>query len=290
MVWVNVDGLGDERTIRELGEMFDLHRLALADVTNVPQRPKAEQYGRTVFLVMHMLRYGEDLSAEQLSLFVTDRAVITFQQSPGDCLEAVRQRIREGSGRIRSAGADYLAYSLLDTVIDHYFPVLEGYGERLAVLEDGITEQTERQPVSAIRRAKRDLLAFRRMAWPLRDAVNWLLREDAPQIQPETRPYLRDCYDHITRVIDMLETHRELASDLMAVHLSVVSNQMNAVMKTLTVMATIFIPLTFIAGIYGMNFEKMPELKWQWGYAGVWAIMVAVAAGMLAYFRRKKWL
>jgi magnesium transporter len=290
VVWVNVDGLGDEATLQGLGELFGLHRLALEDVTHVPQRPKAEQYGQTLFLVTHMLSLDERLQAEQVSLFLTDRAVITFQERRGDCLDPVRDRIRQGVGRIRAAGSDYLAYALLDTILDHHFPVLEAYGERLAALEEQMTQEANVQVVSRVRQAKHELLMLRRIAWPQRDAVNWLLREETPLIGPETRPYLRDCYDHVTRVIDVLETYRELASDLMAMHLSVISNQMNAVMKTLTVMAAIFIPLTFIAGIYGMNFDKMPELKQPWGYPAALGVMAAVAGGMVLYFWKKKWL
>ena len=289
VVWVNVDGLGDEDVLRRLAEMFTIHPLALADVTNVPQRPKVEQYAGAVFLVTHMLSLGDGPLDEQLSLFATPRAVITFQERPGDCLDPVRSRIRQGAGRIRSAGPDYLAYAILDAVIDHYFPVLEAFGERLEILEDTVLAQTDTEVVMRVRQAKRDLLTLRRIAWPQRDVVNALLRDDVPLIQAETRTYLRDCYDHITRAIDTLETCRELASDLMAVHLSIVSNQMNNVMKTLAVIATIFIPLTFVAGVYGMNFERMPELKWPWGYPAILAVMGLVGAAMLLYFRRKKW-
>jgi len=290
VVWVNVDGLGDEGLLRGLGDAFGMHQLALGDVANVPQRSKVEQYGDKLFIVIHMASYDEKLHTEQLSLFVDRGLVLTFQERAGDCLDPVRNRIRQAGGRIRSAGADYLAYALLDAVIDHYLPVLEACGERLEALEDEVMRDVGTQPISHIRGVKRDLLALRRIAWPQRDAIGVLLRDDVPLIQAETRPYLRDCYDHVTRVIDVLETYRELASDLMAVHLSIISNQMNAVMKTLTIMAAIFIPLTFIAGIYGMNFEAMPELKWRWAYPVVLAVMAVIALGLLCYFRRKRWL
>ena len=289
VVWVNVDGLGDEKVLRRLAEMFALHRLALEDVAHVSQRPKVEQYGQEFFLVTHMLSLDDGLLVEQLSLFVTDKVVITFQERPGDCLDPVRNRIRQGVGRIRSAASDYLAYAIVDAVIDHYFPILEGYGERLDILEDAVLAQADIEVVAQLRRAKRDLLTLRRLAWPQRDAINALLREDMPLVQVDTRPYLRDCYDHITRAIDLLETYRELVSDLMAAHLAIISNQMNSVMKTLAVIATIFIPLTFVAGIYGMNFERMPELKWPWGYPAALVMMSLVAAAMVLYFRRKKW-
>ena len=290
VVWVNVDGLGGGEVLGRLGEVFGLHGLAMEDVMNVPQRAKVEQYGDTLFAVAHMLSLDGELQTEQLSLFLAGKAVITFQERPGDCLDPVRNRIRQGLGRIRSAGADYLTYALLDTVIDHYFPVLEEYGERLEALEDQVVRQAGVEVVSQIRQSKRELLMFRRIAWPQRDAINSLLHEETPLITPETRTYLRDCYDHVTRVIDVLETYRELASDLMAMHLSIISNQMNAVMKILTVMATIFIPLTFIAGVYGMNFERMPELKWRWGYPAIMFLMAAIFVGMIVYFRRKKWV
>jgi len=289
VVWVNVDGLGDEKVLRRLAEMFSLHQLALEDVANVPQRPKVEQYGQGLFLVTHMVSLDDGLSDEQLSLFATDKAVITFQERPGDCLDPIRNRIRQGVGRIRSAASDYLAYAIVDAVIDHYFPILEGYGERLETLEDAVLAQADIEVVGQLRRAKRDLLTLRRLAWPQRDAINALLREDLPLVQADTRPYLRDCYDHITRAIDVLETYRELASDLMAAHLAIISNQMNSVMKTLAVIATIFIPLTFVAGIYGMNFERMPELKWSWGYPAALVVMLLVAGAMVLYFRSRRW-
>jgi magnesium transporter len=226
---------------------------------------------------------------EQLSLFVTGKAVITFQERPGDCLDPVRDRIRGAVGRLRSQGPDFLMYAILDAVIDHYFPVLEEFGERLEALEDTVLAQTDIEVVKRIREAKRSLLAMRRIAWPQRDAVNALLRDDMPLVKSETRTHLRDCYDHVTRAIDTLETYRELASDLMGVHLSIVSNQMNTVMKTLAVIATIFMPLTFLAGLYGMNFKRMPELDWPWGYPAVLAVMALVGAAMLLYFRGKKW-
>jgi len=289
VVWVNVDGLGDEKVLRRLAEMFSLHQLALEDVANVPQRPKVEQYGQGLFLVTHMVSLDDGLSDEQLSLFATDKAVITFQERPGDCLDPIRNRIRQGVGRIRSAASDYLAYAIVDAVIDHYFPILEGYGERLETLEDAVLAQADIEVVGQLRRAKRDLLTLRRLAWPQRDAINVLLREDLPLVQADTRPYLRDCYDHITRAIDVLETYRELASDLMAAHLAIISNQMNSVMKTLAVIATIFIPLTFVAGVYGMNFERMPELKWSWGYPAALVVMLLVAGAMVLYFRSRRW-
>ena len=290
VAWINVDGLGNEAILRQIGEVFRLHRLVLEDITNVPQRPKVEQYDDALFLVTHMVSVEQGLRTEQLSLVLKPGVVLTVQERPGDCLDPVRERIRKGMGRIRNANADYLAYAILDAVTDHYFPVLEEHGERLEALEDAVLERADMNAISGIREAKRDLLTLRRTLWPQRDALNWLMREDCPLIAAETRPYLRDCYDHVTRIIDMIETYRELASDLSGAHLAAVSNQMNAVMKVLTIIATIFIPMTFIAGVYGMNFRHMPELGWRWGYAGALALMAAVAGGMLLYFRKKGWL
>ena len=290
VTWINVDGLGDESALRQMADLFGLHRLVLEDITNVPQRPKVEQYDDALFVVTHMVFLNEHLHAEQISLVLKPGLVITFQERPGDCLDPVRERIRKAQGRIRNAGADYLAYAILDAITDHCFPVLEVYGERLEALEEAVLRRADMAALSAIRRAKRDLLTLRRALWPQRDALNGLVREECGLIAPDTRPYLRDCYDHLSRIIDSVETYRELASDLLAAHLAAVSNQMNAVMKVLTIIATIFIPLTFIAGIYGMNFKHMPELDWPWGYGAVLATMAVVAGGMLLYFRRKRWL
>jgi len=290
VVWVNVDGLGDEAVLRRIEEIFHLHGLVLEDITNVPQRAKVEQYGEALFIVTHMVSQEQGLQTEQLSLVLKPGVVLTVQEHPGDCLEPVRDRIRKGMGRIRDAHADYLTYAILDATIDHYFPVLEEHGERLEALEDAVLEHSNMDTISKIREAKRDLLTLRRTLWPQRDALNWIARDECALIAPETRPYLRDCYDHVTRILDTIETYRELASDLSATHLAAVSNQMNAVMKVLTMIATIFIPLTFVAGVYGMNFKHMPELGWPWGYAGALALMAAIAGAMVMYFRKKKWI
>ena len=296
VVWVNVDGLGDEKLLREIGEIFGLHPLALADVTNVPQRAKVEQYGRQVFVVTRMAHAGEELETEQLSLFLGEGFVLTFQERPGDCLDPIRERIRKGTAKVRAAGADYLAYAVIDAVIDNCFPVLEQYGERIEALEDRVIADPDARLVGQIHAAKRDLLNLRRAVWPQREALNWLLREQFPLITEDTRLYLRDCYDHAAQIIDILETYRELASGLLEAYMSSLSNRMNEVMKVLTIIATIFIPLSFVAGLYGMNFNpdkspwNMPELSWRLGYPFALALMAVVAAGMLVYFRRKGWL
>lgn len=297
VVWVNVCGLGDEAILNRLKTLFALHPLALADVVNVAQRAKVEPYGDLLFIVTRMATVQEHkLDTEQMSLFLGRRFVLTFQEHVGDCLDPVRDRIRHNAGRIRSLGTDFLAYSLLDAVIDAYYPLLEQYGEWLEELEDEVVRRPDADAIQRVRGARRDMLTLRRALWPQRDAVNVLLRDPLPLVADETRIYLRDCYDHVSQLIDIIETQRELAAGLQDVYLSTVSNRMNEVMKVLTVISTIFIPLTFIAGVYGMNFDpdrspwNMPELRWAWGYPAVLLVMAAVAGGMLLHFRRRGWL
>ena len=233
---------------------------------------------------------------EQFSLFLGPNFVLTFDEQPGDCFDPVRERVRRKHGRVREAGADYLAYALLDTIVDCYFPLLERYGEQLEDLEETIISQPNHTVVAAIHDIKRDLLSLRRAIWPQRETFNTLLRDKTPLLTDETRLHLRDCYDHTVQLIDLIETYRELGADLMDIYLSSVSNRTNETMRVLTVIATIFIPLTFIAGVYGMNFNagtspwNMPELGWYWGYPLVLGLMAMVAAGQLFFFWRKGWL
>jgi magnesium transporter len=291
VLWVNVDGLGDVEAVRKIGELFGLHPLALEDVLNVHQRPKVEPYEKYLFIVLHMPVAGEQVQTEQLSLFLGNNFVLTFQERPGgDCFALVRDRIRKNHARIRGAGPDHLAYALLDAIVDSYFPVLERYGERLETVEQEVVMEPGGDTVSKIHEIKRALLQLRRAVWPMREAFNSLLRDETPFIAPETRTYLRDCYDHSVQIIDMLETDRETAFGLLETYLSSTSNRMNEIMKVLTIIATLFIPLTFIVGIYGMNFAHMPELGWHWGYPLIMAVMGIIAVGMLVYFHRKGWL
>lgn len=296
VAWVNVDGLGNAEVIHNLGAAFGLHHLALEDVVNVPQRSKVEQYGDVVYIVARMASLGEEVETEQLSLFLGKDFVLTFEERPGDCLDPVRQRIREGLGLLRSHGPDYLAYAILDAIIDAYFPILEQYSERLEDLEEAIIAQPSRQLVSRVHDVKRDLLTLRRAIWPLREAINSLVRDPMPLITQETRIHLRDCYDHVVQIIELVETNRELGSDLTDLYLSMTSNRMNEVMQVLTMFASIFIPLSFIAGVYGMNFNaersplNMPELNWFWGYPFALGLMAAVAGSLLVFFWRKGWL
>jgi magnesium transporter len=290
VLWLNVDGLGDADAIRKFGEIFSIHPLALEDVVNAHQRPKVEPYDRYLFIVMQMLRSAPGVDSEQLSLFLGANFVLTFQEQPGDCFTAIRQRIRMNHGRLRAAGPDYLAYALIDAVVDNYFPALERYGEQLEDLEQEVVTRPDRQTLGKIHEIKRDLLTLRRAVWPAREALNSLVRDETPFIARDTRTYLRDCYDHAVRIIDIIETDRETAFGLLETYLSSMSNRMNEIMKVLTIIATIFIPLTFIVGVYGMNFTNMPELHSRWGYPGVLIVMGAIAAVMLVYFRRKGWL
>ena len=297
VTWVDVEGLGDASTIHTLGEMFGVHRLALEDIVSLHQRPKVEQYGEQLFIVARAVYLGEQLDTEQINLFVGKNFVLTFQEGrPGDCLEAIRERIRKRGGRIRDAGRDYLAYALLDAIVDSYFPILEEYGERLETLEDEILLHPQVDTVARVHSIKRDLLTLRRAMWPQRETFNALLRGEASVMTAETRLYMRDCYDHSVQILDLLETYRELGSDLIDIYLSMVSNRTNEIMRVLTVISVIFIPLTFIAGVYGMNFDtekspwNMPELEWYWGYPSALLLMLLVTLGQLMFFRRRGWL
>jgi magnesium transporter len=296
ITWVNVDGLGDVQTISRLADMFDLHRLAVEDTVNTHQRAKVEHYRNHLFMVTHMATFNEHLETEQLSLFLGKNFVVTFQEGrPGDPFAPVRERIRKAVGLMRQSGADHLAYCLIDAVIDGYFPVLETIGERLESLEDAILARPAGKTASHVHQIKRDLMTLRRAVWPLREAMNSLVRDPSPLVSDETRLYLRDCYDHTVRIIDFTETCRELGSDLMDLYLSSINQRMTEVMKVLTIIATIFIPLTFISSIYGMNFHtdspwNMPELTWYFGYPFALSLMALTALVMLYYFSRKGWL
>ncbi len=296
VVWVNVDGLGDPDTLAALQGLFGLHPLAMEDVVNVHQRPKVEDYGDHLFVVLRMPRSQESWSDEQVSLFFGRGWVLSFQERPGDCLDPVRQRARQGRPRIRGSGADYLAYAILDAVVDQLFPVVEQLGDTLDALEGRIFEATGDAQVMELQRAKRALSGLRRSIWPLRDAVAELVRDDSALIDAETRLFLRDVQDHAMQLLEHVDSLKEQVSGLEGVALTVISNRMNEVMKVLTIIGTIFIPLGFVAGLYGMNFDpaaspwNMPELGWGFGYPLALALMVGIAGGLLLFFRRKGWL
>jgi len=296
VVWIDMDGLGNLGAIRSLGEEFDLHGLALEDVVNVHQRPKAEDYESALFIVLRMPTTGSRVGTEQMSLFVGDGFVLTFQETPGDWFEPVRNRIRDPRSRLRTNGPDFLAYTLIDAVVDAFFPILEDLGEQLEDLEQDIMEDPRHEHVPLIHKFRRDMLMVRRAVWPMRELINGLLRDDHPSIDAKTQLFLRDCYDHTVQLMDMVDTNREIIAGLIDMHLSAASNRMNEIMKVLTIIATIFMPLSFIASLYGMNFDpakspwNMPELEWHFGYPIVITAMLSVAGAMLIYFRRKGWL
>ncbi len=291
--WIHVSGLHHPDIIESLGRCYGIHHLFLEDILNTHQRPKMEELENGMFVVMKAFTLsGEDETpaAEQISFILGKNYVISLQEGSTDIFEPVRTRLRNALGRIRELGPDYLLYALMDTVVDHYFSVLESIGERIEILEDELLTDHAQETLPRMHRLRRDLLLLKKMAWPLREVISTILRNEIGLIQPRTQFYIRDLYDHIIQVVDTLENYRELASSLLEIYLSSVSNRMNEVMKVLTIIATIFIPITFIAGVYGMNFEFMPELKWKWGYAMVWGVMIAMILTMLAYFRKKKWL
>ncbi|MEQ8762669.1 MAG: magnesium/cobalt transporter CorA [Planctomycetota bacterium] len=294
-LWVNVDGLGDASLVQRIGDLFQLHPLALEDVVHVHQRPKIDDYGDQLFLAARMPQLSEELSDEQISLFLGEGYVMTFQERVGDCFGGVRQRLERSGTRLRQQGPSYLAYALVDALVDSYFPVLETLGTTIEELEHDIFTDTGRDNLARIYDLKRKLVLLRRGAWPLRDVTSNLVREEE-WFSESSRPFLRDCFDHSLQVIDLIETYRELLSGLLEVHLSQVSNRLNEVMKVLTIIATIFIPLGFIAGVYGMNFNtetspwNLPELNWTYGYPFALGLMAAVSIALLFFFRRKGWL
>ena len=296
VVWINVNGLGDIDLIRALGERFGLHRLAVEDVVHTHQRPKVETYDDYLFLTTQMFRYDDGIVSEQISMFLAKGIILTFQESAGDCFDPVRERLRARKGRLRDAGADYLLYALLDALIDAYYPITEGYGETVEDIETHVLENPQTSYVSQIHKIKRDLLQFRRTLLPQREAINTLIRDESGLFSEQTRPYLRDCYDHCIQLLDNVETMREINAALVDVYLSSTNSRLNEVMKVLTVIATIFIPLSFVASVYGMNFDttaspwNMPELEWVYGYPFALLLMTLTAGGLLVYFWRKGWL
>ena len=294
--WINIDGIGDPECLSQLGELFGLHALALEDVVNVHQRPKFEDYGNTDFIVLRMPSLRPQLDLEQVSVFVGDRFVITIQERPGDCFDFLRDRIRNGKGRIRRRDGAYLAYSVLDAIVETFYPVVEGYSDQLEELESRVLANQTENVVAEVHAVRHDLRALRRAVGPTREVLSAMARADASDSQGDTHIFLRDCHDHTVQLMEALDTNRELASSLMDMHLSNVSMRMNEVMKVLTIIATIFMPLGFIAGLYGMNFDgdvsrwNMPELRWRYGYFFAIGAMALTAMGLLLFFRSKGWL
>lgn len=288
--WIDVVGLGDASVIEAIGKSYGIHPLALEDVVHQHQRPKVEVYGDSVFIVVHMPDTRDGLQFEQISIFVSAGVVVTFQEGASDCFDPVRERIRNAKGKHRTCGADYLAYSLVDAAIDHYFPHVDSVADRLDAIESEVVGTGGQKELEKLLAIKRTLLALRRYVRPLRDVLAHLQLETMPVIAPETRIYLRDAHDHTVQLIDLVEIHRDLTVSLVDLQLSVQSQRMNEIMKVLTIISTIFMPLSFVAGVYGMNFEYMPELTWKYGYAGALAMMGIIAGGLLYFFRRRGWL
>lgn len=294
VTWINLEGIHNAELVGQLGNQFGLHPLLLEDVLHTNQRPKTDFYPDHVFFVVRMLQsmepHGANVSSEQVSFVLGKGHVISFQELPGDVFEPIRERIRTGRVRIRSMGPDYLFYALIDAVVDHYFIVMESLGHLSEALELEVFGEPTHRTLRGIQRLKADLVPMRRAIWPVRDALSRLLREENPLIRQETQIFLHDVYDHSVQVLETVEALRDSSSSLLDIYLSAVSNGMNEVMKVLTVIATIFIPLTFIAGVYGMNFEYMPELHVAWAYPAVWLVMLILAFFMLFFFKRKNWL
>ncbi|MBU0662572.1 MAG: magnesium/cobalt transporter CorA [Candidatus Diapherotrites archaeon] len=292
VTWLDVTGVHDTEALSEIGKIFNTHHLILEDVANTTQRPKMEDYEKQLFIVLKMIQSSEKgrLSIEQVSIVLGPNYVLSFQEREGDVFEPVRERLRKGKGRMRNRGADYLAYTIMDAVIDNYFIILEAVGEKIETLEEEVMRSPSQKTLHQIHGLRRDLIFLRKSIWPLREVISRMQRDESSLIKGETGVYLRDLYDHTIQVIDNVESYRDMVSGMLDVYLSSISNRMNEVMKVLTIIATIFIPLTFLAGVYGMNFEFMPELKIWWAYPAVWAVMLSVAVLMFFYFRKKAWL
>jgi magnesium transporter len=292
VTWVNVEGIGRLELLKRLGDCYGIHPLVLEDIANTDQRPKAEEYDQYLFVVLKMLLpVASGVVSEQVSLVLGEGWLLTFQEGlAGDPFGPVRERLKAGQGRIRSQEADFLTYSLLDVIVDNYFIVLEQAAEHIELLEEELMRSPSQRTLAEIYRLKRELLFIHKAIWPLREVISSLIRRESHLVKPSTLIYLRDLYDHTIQVIETVETLRDMLSGMLDIYLSSVSYRMNGIMKVLTIIATIFMPLTFIVGLYGMNFKHMPELEWRWGYPAVLLLMVAVTAGMLMFFRRKDWL
>jgi magnesium transporter len=292
--WINIDGVHNVDIIKKLGEQYDLHPLLLEDVLDTQIRPKIEFFDKYVFVVLKMLRYNKttlEVEAEQVSFVMGDTYVISLQEDrEGDVFDPIRTRLETTGGRIRRSDADFLLYSLIDMVIDNYFLVLEKIGERVEALEDEITSHPSESPLKTLYKLKQELIFIRKSVWPLREVISSMEREETPLIHKETRKYIRDAYDHTIQVIDTTESYRDSMGSLLDIYLTSISNRTNDVVKVLTIISTIFMPLTFIAGVYGMNFDFMPELRWKYSYFVVLGIMLLSALAMLMWFRKKKWI
>jgi magnesium transporter len=299
VTWINVDGLQNLEIIEKIGKHFNFHALVMEDILNTGQRPKYDDFDAHIFVVLKMIMFDEkakEVVSEQVSIIFGENFVISFQETQGDVFDQIRDRIRGNKGRLRKMGPDYLAYALMDAIVDGYYVILEKMGDKIEVMEEDLVSNPDPQILHKIHKLKNDTIYLRKSVWPLREVVSGLERGESALIKQQTRIFLKDLYDHTIQVIDTVETFRDMISGMIDIYMSSLSNKMNEVMKVLTMIATIFIPITFIAGVYGMNFNheaspwNMPELSWKYGYLGVWAIMLSVAGGMLIFFKKKKWL
>lgn len=291
--WINVDGIHQVDIIEKLGTHFGLHPLVMEDIVHTSQRPKMEDYDSYIYVVLKMLWFEDgdtDVKTEQVSIILGQNYVISFQEVEGDTFKFLRERLRNGKGRIRAMGADYLTYAILDSIVDNYFLIIEKFGEVIEGLEEELIENPSPEILQRIHELKKEMIYLRKSVWPLREVINGLERTESPLFNDSTFIFLKDVYDHTIQIADAIETYRDVLSGILDVYLSSVSNKMNEVMKILTIIATIFIPLTFVAGMYGMNFTNMPELGWKWGYPAVWIINILIFISMYMYFRKKNWL
>jgi len=292
VTWISIEGLHQVEVIEAIGKHFGLHPLLQEDILNTSERPKMDDYGDYIFVVLKMLCYDEEndeIDTQQVSLVLGSNFVLSFEESESDAFAPVRERLRTAKGRVRKLGADYLAYTLMDAVVDSYFVVMERLGEKVEALEEELVANPRPETLRTIHKLRTGMISMRKAVWPFREVVGTLERGDSALLHESTVLYLRDLYDHTIQVMETIEALRDMLSEALDIYLSSVSNKLNEVMKVLTIIATIFIPLTFVVGVYGMNFKYMPELGWRWGYAVVWSIMGAAAITMLAYFRRRKW-
>ncbi len=289
--WINVEGIHKTELIETIGKRYDIHPLTLEDIVHIDQRSKFEEYDNYVLSIMKMISFDTEVHAEQLSLILLDQTVISFQEPHGgDAFDIIRNRLRQGKGRVRKLEADYLFYALIDAVVDSYFHIIEKIGDAVEDIEEEIMNNAKKNSLIKLYELKRELIFLRKQVWPMRDMINNMIRSESDFISKNTHIFLRDLLDHSTRIIDTVETYRDLLSGIMDVYLSNTSNRMNEVMKVLTIMSSIFIPVTFVAGVYGMNFEFMPELKSPFCYAATWGVMLTMMIGQIIYFKRKKWL
>jgi magnesium transporter len=293
VTWIDVVGIHEPKVIEQIGCQFHIHPLLMEDIMNTTQRPKIDDLGKYICLILKLITFDEktmELQIEQLSLLFSDDFVLSFRETESGIFNTLRDRIRNSLGRIRKMGTDYLTYTLMDAVVDHYFVVMERMGEKIDSLENEVVANPKRETLRGVQQLRDEILLVRRSVWPLREVVSLLEKAESPLVDKSSSLFFRDVYEHTIQVMDTVDTYRDILSGMFDIYLSSISNRLNEVMKVLTIIATLFMPLTFLAGVYGMNFEHMPELKWQYGYFMLWGVMIVIALAMLVYFRKKKWI